>query len=77
MTKKKKKWKDLQFQLQHAKILKAITPVFKTTKTEQNGNEELSLNLLINETVGHTTTLKCEEGVNVEIIAKVNFPLEL
>ena len=77
MTKKKKR-KDLQFQLQHAKILKAITPVLKTTtKTEQNGNEELSLNLLINEIVGHTTTLKCEEGVNVEIIAKVNFPLEL
>ena len=31
------------------------------TKTEQNGKEELSLNLLINEIVGHTTTLKYGE----------------
>lgn len=60
------------------KILKVVTPVLKTTtKTEQNGKEELSLNLLINEIVGHTTTLKCEKRVNVEITAKVNFPLEL
>lgn len=57
-----KKKEGLQFQLQHAKILKAVTPVLKTTtKTEQNGKEELSLNLLINEIVGHTTTLKYGE----------------
>ena len=56
-----KKKEGLQFQLQHAKILKAVTPVKTTTKTEQNGKEELSLNLLINEIVGHTTTLKYGE----------------
>lgn len=60
------------------KILKVVTPVLKTTtKTEQNAKEELSLNLLINEIVGHTTTLKCGKRVNVEITATVNFPLEL
>lgn len=58
------------------KILKVVTPVLKTTtKTEQNA-KELSLNLLINEIVGHTTILKCGKRVNVDITAKVNFPLE-